>query len=201
MVVIQTVSNRDVVVRAKPVTVEGFQKYGGLLACDLQLANAPQSSANQGTAIKLMKMAPVVNNYAAAPSHKPATANWNIFRSSPPKHLLAQVDGVTRYTAKVLERHPYTTQTFVPMGRSRDDNHAYLVIVAPDKDGLPDYERTEAFIFKGDQSVTYGVGTWHAPMVVLGDTYLDFAVLVHENGVEHEDCEEVVYRGMTIELH
>ncbi|KAH3663335.1 hypothetical protein OGAPHI_005325 [Ogataea philodendri] len=200
MVVIQTVDNSTVVAKAKPISPQAFAAYGGILACDLQMAGASQSSANQGTAVKLMKMAPVTNNYANAPSGKPATANWNIFRSSPPKHLFGSSNGTKTYTSKVLERHPYTTQTFVPMGCSRDLD-AFLVIVAPDKEGLPDYEKVEAFIFKGDQSVTYGVGTWHAPMVVLGDTHLDFAVLVHENGVDLEDCEEVVYSGMTIELN
>ncbi|KAK1910057.1 hypothetical protein P3342_008231 [Pyrenophora teres f. teres] len=32
----------------------------------------------------------------------------------------------------ILERHPFTTQTFIPMGLSQQDKHTqYLVIVAP----------------------------------------------------------------------
>ena len=39
--------------------------------------------------------------------------------------------------------------------------------------------------------VTYGVGTWHAPMVVLGDERVDFVVTQWANGREGEDCQEV----------
>ncbi|GME85274.1 unnamed protein product [Ambrosiozyma monospora] len=88
------------------------------------------------------------------------------------------------------------------MGRSQE-KIGYLVICAPDgKDGLPDYNKVEAFICKGNQAVTYGVSTWHAPMIALGDEdYLDFAVLVHENGVPEEDCEEVTYNpGLIVEF-
>lgn len=35
-------------------------------------------------------------------------------------------------------------------------------------------------------------GTWHAPMVSLIPN-LDFGVMIHENGVPEEDCEECYY--------
>jgi ureidoglycolate lyase len=71
-------------------------------------------------------------------------------------------------------------------------------------DGLPDLSSTQAFFARGNQAVTYSVGkllcvirllnansgTWHSPMVALNET-VDFAVLIHENGVPDEDCQEV----------
>lgn len=39
--------------------------------------------------------------------------------------------------------------------------------------------------------ITYGVGTWHAPMVVVGDGRLDFVVTQWVNGREQDDCQEV----------
>lgn len=56
--------------------------------------------------------------------------------------------------------------------------------------GLPDLDTVRAFVAQGNQAVTYGAGTWHAPMVALHST-LDFAVLINENGVPEEDCQEV----------
>jgi len=43
----------------------------------------------------------------------------------------------------------------------------------------------------GTQSVTYGPGTWHAPMVVLGAKNVDFVVVQYANGVGLEDCQEM----------
>ncbi|ODV86157.1 hypothetical protein CANARDRAFT_16575 [[Candida] arabinofermentans NRRL YB-2248] len=185
-------------IKAVPLTPESFAKFGSIISADHQVANAPKSSANQGTAIKLHKVAPITNNYKDCKSGVMGTANWNIFRCSPPKHLLSESGTSTIYTSKVLERHPFSTQTFMPMGRAKSNIPAYLVICAPtdyNTDGnLPDYTKLEAFLCQGNQSVTYGMGTWHAPMVALGDEeYLDFGVLVHENGVPEEDCEECVY--------
>ena len=47
------------------------------------------------------------------------------------------------------------------------------------------------------QAVTYGAGTWHAPMVALGEkgTAVDFVVVQFANGVAVEDCQEVFLRG------
>ncbi|VEU23327.1 DEKNAAC104718 [Brettanomyces naardenensis] len=197
MVVIRTVQvGTDVQsIKAIQLTPESFAKFGAVFSADEQMSNVSQTSANQGTATKLLKVAPVTNNSDAAPSGKRATANWNIFRCSPPNHLIRQEVGHTTYLAKVLERHPYTTQTFVPMGRDAHEI-GFLVICAPDDpvDHLPDFTKAEAFLCRGDQSVTYGVATWHAPMIVIGPhDHLDFAVLVHESGVPEEDCQEVTY--------
>ena len=104
----------------------------------------------------------------------------------------------------ILERHPFTTQTFSPLGQSSDDpSTAFLVIVAPSlPDPLtispiqmqkpPDISQLRAFIAKGNQAVTYGPGTWHAPMVVLGSKRVDFLVTQFSSGVAGDDCQEVL---------
>jgi ureidoglycolate lyase len=159
------------------------------------------------------------------------------------------------FDVSILERHPFTTQTFIPMGLSQSDRHTqYLVIVAPtlpaaasrrntDRPppyptpelkrsrsikeifararpspftneaapppsqfsrlhpsqrpkgpGLPDLKNLRAFIATGNQAVTYGAGTWHAPMVVIGDRPIDFVVVQFANGVGPEDCQEIVLK-------
>ncbi|CAK9441170.1 uncharacterized protein LODBEIA_P50390 [Lodderomyces beijingensis] len=190
---------------AEPLTPEAFAPYGGVISADHQLHGAESSSANYGTATKLHKVAPVSNNYSNAPSGKKETANWNIFRCKAPSHLIKHGGSRSVYLCKVLERHPFTTQTFLPMGQDLRKK-SFLVIVAqtdeatPEK--LPDPSRIRAFLCKGNQSVTYGAGTWHAPMVVVDETipHLDFAVFIHENGVADEDCQECYFEpGYNVE--
>lgn len=117
-------------------------------------------------------------------------------------------------TVSVLERHPFTTQTFIPLGLAPGDAARYLVVVAPalrpppsptshpsvasdperpqdyDRGEMPDVARLRAFVAHGGQAVTYGEGTWHAPMVVVGWRRLDFVVVQACNGVGGEECEE-----------
>ena len=44
--------------------------------------------------------------------------------------------------------------------------------------------------------VTYGVGVWHAPMIVVGDARIDFVVSQWMSGKESEDCQEVDLAGL-----
>ncbi|KAK9330081.1 ureidoglycolate hydrolase [Lipomyces starkeyi] len=182
-------------VEAPPLTPEAFRQFGGVISSGHQLQTMKSIPANYGTATKISKVSPIINNFQNAPSQKPCTANFNLFRSTYPTKLI-QRTGVREfvYLSGVLERHPFSTQTFLPMGVLADEV-AYLVIVAensevPSTDGLPDLKTLKAFVAKGNQAVTYNPGTWHAPMVSLKEV-IDFAVLIHENGVADEDCQEV----------
>jgi ureidoglycolate lyase len=132
-----SVEGQIIHVEAKILTPERFAPYGGILSFEDQKGTVEKQSANYGTAVKLFKVSPVVNNYANAKSGKPSTANLNIFHCSPPNHLITSVSGSAsrcRYLSKVLERHPYSTQTFIPMGRNRREI-SYMVIVARTRQG------------------------------------------------------------------
>lgn len=186
-------------------------------------ANA--TPANQNTAIKLSNITDLTDHYPLAPSGRPARVSVSMFVCAP--RGVRRVDdgaggasGVRRQRwlldVPVLERHPYTSQTFSPLGLGADESTGadgagtvYLVIVAPTLDdpntdtapppsstlprgrGLPDLARARAFVARGDQAVTYAPGTWHAPMVVLGGRAVGFVVMQFANGVAGEDCEEV----------
>ncbi|KAK9480378.1 hypothetical protein V1514DRAFT_326220 [Lipomyces japonicus] len=195
----------SIVVNAVPLTPDRFLSFGGVISSREQLQSHSQIDANYGTATKLVNVSPVENHFAAAPSQVPATLNWNLFRSSRPGGLAPveqdEHQGKEKYEVLVLERHPFSTQTFLPMGISASENAAYIVIVAKSgEDGWPDLNTTEAFVARGDQAVTYGSGTWHAPMVSL-QPVTDFAVLIHENGVPNEDCEEVTIPSGSVTIH
>lgn len=191
-------------IKATPLTPEAFAEFGGVISSAHQLKTHKIISANYGTAKKLFRVSPVQNNFHIAPSGVASTPNFNLFRCSPPDHILEyNVDGVkgkTRYVSTVLERHPFSSQTFLPMGRHKDAK-AYIVIVAKNRpDGLPDMDTVQAFIARGDQAVTYGAATWHAPMVALGDT-CDFGVFINENGQPNEDVQETYFEpGIKIEF-
>jgi len=106
---------------------------------------------------------------------------------------------------KVLERHQYTTQTFTPLAlsplsSSPSPSTVYIVVVAPTfpsgpDAGMPDVVNAKAFLASGGQAVTYGVGVWHAPMIVVGPESVGFVVVQVTNGVGEDDCEEVGLMG------
>lgn len=207
--------------------------------------------ANQGSATKWLDVSHLENWYTLAPSRKAAKAVMNMFVCKPRR--LEVRDGREIFPVKILERHPFTPQTFIPMGVNPEDKDArYLVIVAPtlkatkrDREninkpypaekpkpnkkslkekllgarpnpftndfeasttpsmlslgpgrrpkgpGAPDLDNMQVFVARGDQAVTYGPGTWHAPMVVLGKKAIDFVVVQYANGVGLEDCQEL----------
>lgn len=200
--------------------------------------------ANQGSATKWLDVSHVDNFYNAPFNcRENAKCVMNMFVCRP-----RQLKDGRLFKVGIMERHPYTPQTFIPMGPSREDKEtAYLVIVAPSKPGIgwryhdadgssrdeheikheeaqyllmyakqeqqrlellrqqapgspppkasgpPDLQNLQAFIARGDQAVTYGAGTWHAPMVVLGEREVEFVVVQYANGVADDDCQEVEF--------
>lgn len=162
--------------------------------------------ANQNTALKYVDVTLMVDDYAQSPSQTAGKAVMNMFACFPRLPLIVSSKEDENGTLppllpiRVLERHPFTTQTFIPMGLAASDpSTRYLVVVAPtlpptedfpDR-GPPDLEDIKIFCAHGGQAVTYGPGTWHAPMVVVGASRVDFVVLQFCNGVSEEDCQEV----------
>jgi ureidoglycolate lyase len=215
--------------------------------------------------------------YHLAPSKKPAKPVVSMFVCSPRQTrtdkravIVEEPEWSTVYEemqlldVNMLERHPYSPQTFIPLGQSPTDTTTYyLVVVAPtlptsrrqrddtllppyptDKQrkrrsifdlfsrarpkpftnettppsrlrptsqpelpkgqGPPDLGRLRAFIVSGNQAITYGAGTWHAPMAVIGEKPMDFVVIQYKNGVGMEDTQELEVRangeGLTVEV-
>ena len=69
--------------------------------------------------------------------------------------------------------------------------HAQTSPARPKGPGAPDLPQMQAFVAWGDQGVTYGPGTWHAPVMPLGDKEIEFVVVQYENGVKVEDCQQL----------
>lgn len=85
-------------------------------------------------------------------------------------------------TATVMERHLFSSQSFVPVDVAR-----YLVVVAPDAPaGGPDMGRARVFAANGRQSVTYRAGVWHHPLTPL-DRDGVFAIVTFRAGDKHDE--------------
>ncbi|RMZ78012.1 hypothetical protein DV737_g4109, partial [Chaetothyriales sp. CBS 132003] len=160
--------------------------------------------ANQNTALKSSPISPLIDNYPG--NHPPSRPLMSMFSCFP--RPTSQVSS-GKLPITILERHPYTTQTFSPLALSTTDSSTcFLVVVAPSLPTAtvnavakpPDLANLKAFVARGDQAVTYAPGTWHAPMIVLGKTRLDFVVTQFANGVAGDDCQEVNVNGLDVSL-
>ncbi|CZS92971.1 related to ureidoglycolate hydrolase [Rhynchosporium graminicola] len=235
--------SQNIYLQPSPLTQTTFSKFGTVIANLAPLLN-PSSSltskdippnavvANQGSALKFLDVSLMADLYAQAPSEMPSKAVINLFVCAPRTLTPSSKAGEEVFPVEILERHPYTSQTFIPLGVSPDEakDVKYLVIVAPSLPpssldegfsvpeigtgregernrlpgrGLPDLKNLKAFVAHGGMAVTYGAGTWHAPMVVLGRKPIDFVVVQSVNGVGEEDCQEVVFGGkigVTVEM-
>ena len=84
--------------------------------------------------------------------------------------------------ATTLERHPYSAQTFVPLGSA----HYLAVVCAAGSSGDPDLTTLRAFLARPEQVVTYRRNVWHHPMTVL-DASMEFAVAMGMTGRQNDD--------------
>jgi len=149
---------------ARPFTAKEYSLYGAIVAADARRG----ARANMGTAVRCDWIAPLEN------LRPKASLNLTAFRCRPQRER--------PFPIKLLERHPYSTQVFIPMpGAGR-----YLAAVALGGDE-PDLSTLKVFIVAGARGISYKPGVWHHPMAAL-DCATDFTVLVWEDG-SAGDCE------------
>jgi ureidoglycolate lyase len=154
-----------------PLCVESFKPYGDVIQYNSKDAN----KANQGSASRVDFLTQLQN------LRPDANANLCLFRSSPITLPLE---------IKLLERHQYSSQMFIPMTKSIA---SYIVIVALDKGNEPDLTTLRAFKGNSLQAFNYHANVWHHPMLSL-DSVIDFVCLVWEKREKStkvtDDCEE-----------
>jgi ureidoglycolate lyase len=81
-----------------------------------------------------------------------------------------------------LERHPYSSQAFLPM-----DGRPSLVVVAPARDdGRPDVAAAQAFFGRPDQGLIYRPSVWHAGLTTL-EAAGTFAMLIWRGRRAHSE--------------
>lgn len=133
------------ILRPRPLTAKDFGRYGEVL----EAKGAPSMMINQGNCGRYHDL--------SRPSVRgDGVISISVFQARPyalPMHL------------GMVERHPLGSQTFVPMS-----SDPYLVIVAPDEDGVPG--APEVFITNGAQGVTYPANTWHGVLTPIAGSGL-----------------------------
>lgn len=151
-------------IEAPPLTRDVFLPFGDVVIAER--SDITPTMVNFGTAAR--------RDHAARLENKRAHAQPNLatFRCAP----------WTRFPvlAESMEKHPGSSQLFVPMKVER-----YLVVVAPG-DEAPDVEGLRAFVAEPGQGVVYGAGVWHMPLIVFG-TPAEFVMFVWEDGTP-VDC-------------
>jgi ureidoglycolate lyase len=120
-------------IHTKPLTVASFSPYGNVL----QLKESPDKLINQGLCGR--------HHDLAALDFSDGRAGISLFDAEP-RNLPYRLD--------MMERHPAGSQAFIPMSMT-----SYLVIVAPDADGMPG--QPEAFLTKPGQGINLHRNTWH----------------------------------------
>ncbi|EED81677.1 ureidoglycolate hydrolase [Postia placenta Mad-698-R] len=181
------------IIPALPLTPEAFAPFGQVVQAyaDVNAVPSPRTTritgANQGTAIKFHKLALLESSYPAGAG---ATAGLSVYRCNPIDVLTGGL-----WTVKLLERHPYTNQAFIPMGAGEElpqPGTRYLVIVALNGEGdRPDLATMRAFVAHAGQGVVYNTGLWHHPMAVI-DKAMDFTCVETQIGDGSDaDCEIV----------
>ena len=159
---------RSIVV--EPLTADAYAPYGNVIA-----ATERFRPANQGTAKKSEHLAELLET-------RGARANVSVFRCTP---------RVLPHAVTLLEKHPASTQVFVPMNAVR-----YLAIVALGGDA-PDLSTLRAFEASPTQGITYHPGIWHHPMVAL-ERETDFFCLVFEDGTAGDCVEHAVSEPVSV---
>ncbi|KAG5648586.1 hypothetical protein DXG03_003197 [Asterophora parasitica] len=150
------------VVPVLPLTPEAFSPFGQVIEGYGDLSAAPKgtkiSAANAGTATKFHKLSLLEASY---PLDAGATTGISVYRCQP-----SQATSKGLLDLKVMERHPFTNQAFLPMGQGsgeglRDAGLNYLVVVAQNgTDERPDLKTLRAFIASAAQGVVYKTAIW-----------------------------------------
>jgi len=148
----------------QPLTPAAYAPYGKVLMASPR--GEPGAVANLGTALRFDDVVHCENLRAGA------ALKTKVFRSRPVPF--------ERRPLALLEKHPHSTQLFIPMNASR---YIALVCLGADR---PDLSTLAAFVAEGPQGISYAPGVWHHPMLTL-DKETDFVVFVHEDGTP-DDC-------------
>jgi ureidoglycolate lyase len=157
----------------EPVTRDAFAPFGQLIE-----AAGAAKDANQGTAARFDFAAQLAN---LRPHARPNVA---VFRAQP-RPLPLEI--------RLLEKHPGSSQMFVPMTAPR-----YAVLVAHARpDGAPDLDSLRAFACASHQAINYNAGTWHHPMIAL-DAPSDFVMLAWEDGTPGDCVEHPLSEAWTL---
>lgn len=145
------------------LTPEGFAPFGKVIQGYTDPHAVPKGTkitpANAGSARKFHKLSLIESSY---PAEAGASSAISLYRCQPCQDVTK--DGYL--DLKVLERHPFTNQAFIPMGSGtgegiKDPGLKYIVVVARNGvDDRPDLSTLRAFVASAAQGVVYNTAIW-----------------------------------------
>lgn len=138
---------------AEPLTAEAFAPFG-----DVVESTGDAATINQGYGQRFPDLATVD---VADEGGRTRISRVRSFPEPQPVQL------------RLMERHPLSTQAFVPV-----DGQRFIVVVAAAGEP-PAAESFHAFLATGGQGVNYHRGIWHHPMIVV-DSTCDFLTVDRE---------------------
>ncbi|MCH8466951.1 MAG: ureidoglycolate lyase [Roseinatronobacter sp.] len=128
------------VIVPSPLTAAAFAPFGDVL----DVAGTPDKLINQGLCGRF-------HDRAALDFGPDGRAGISLFDAQP---------RALPYMLEMVERHSDGSQAFIPM-----HEHPFLVIVAPDMDGMPGTPR--AFVTNGAQGINFHRNIWHGVLTPL----------------------------------
>ncbi|MER1966608.1 ureidoglycolate lyase [Castellaniella sp. GW247-6E4] len=155
---------------AEPLTREAFAPYGDVIQAD---DGAQHFTINEGNTERyhdLARIEPGADGRAIV----------SIFRGLP---------RALPFTIAMMERHPKGSQAFIPLS-----GRPYLVVVAPPA-STPTVADLRAFRCEGHQGVNYAPGTWHYPLMALGEVS-DFLII--DRAGPGDNCDIVSLDGNAV---
>ncbi len=153
-----------VVLTVEALTPDAFAPFGEVVQAD----GSPWFAINRGTTKRFHRLS------VADVQGEGAQVAISLFHGDP-FHLPLEI--------RLLERHPLGSQCFLPMNGA-----PCLVVVAPPGGDRPDESQLRAFYVRGDQGLSYRRGTWHHPLMSLGQAG-QFAVI--DRTGPGNNCDEV----------
>jgi len=149
------------IIHPQPLTSEAFKPFGDVLQTD----GVTPELINQGQTQKFADLA----NMTSADGGR---AQISIYRSSAIE---------LPFRIRKLERHPLSSQAFMPL-----HNRPFTVIVAL-PDCIPGPDTIRAFLSSGHQGVNIHAGVWHHYQLTLAE---DSDYLVVERAAAGQNCDE-----------
>lgn len=161
---------KPIKLKVRKLTREAFAPYGDVI----EIAGSRHWTTNQGFAERYHDLAKLD---LTGKGGRPLVS---VFRAKPRSMPLR---------IEIMERHPLSSQAFVPMTPG-----SFLVVVA--KAGKAPLA-TDLVCFKtsGSQGVNYARGTWHHPLIAL-KARTDFLTI--DRGGKGENYDEILYEDVEI---
>lgn len=157
--------------RPEPLSAAAFEGFGDVIE-----AQGEFQLINEGTTRHFADRAAID---VAGEGGRPQLGIYRTVPARPPMPI------------RMLERHPLGSQCFMPLARQR-----FLVVVAP-AGGAIDPHSIRAFVTNGRQGVNYRRGTWHHPLIALGEAG---EFLVIDRGGDGANCDQFSFARQPIML-